>query len=159
MPDKAQAVIDAAREYYSCSEIIISDERKENLTLDDRMRQGLAAWDLRDALLALDKPETARPVRPVPGDHPPADFPSKCAVEFGGREVIESKLLAALNDENKVAVLLERTDIDHLIYILEFYETAAGSSHSGRRARWAATMADDLNQLRTAAFGRAQPQD
>lgn len=65
-------------------------------------------------------------------------------VENMKREVIERKLLAALNDETKVAALLEKQDLDVLIEALEFYE---GPSFEKTRQ-----FANDFRQLRKEAF-------
>jgi hypothetical protein len=39
----------------------------------------------------------------------------KCKVEVTSRQVIENKLLIALNDESKVALVLSKQDIEDLI--------------------------------------------
>lgn len=57
------------------------------------------------------------------------------------RQVIENKLLAALDDESTVAILASEKDLDLLIAALEFFRSA-----DARR------MAQDYKQLRAAAF-------
>lgn len=64
-----------------------------------------------------------------------------CSEEHVGRQVIENKLLAALNDDSKVAVLLSGQDLRMLICALEQYS-------GGPQREFAA----DMRQLLRAAF-------
>lgn len=73
---------------------------------------------------------------------------SACQITSVGREVIESRLLVALTEEDKVAVVLTESDLDLLIrYIaMEDLETEECMKLD--------EFAGDLKQLRKAAFGR-----
>lgn len=57
------------------------------------------------------------------------------------REVIENKLLAALDDEGKVAILATEIDLILFIKALAFYDTPDSKD-----------MASDLLRLKRAAF-------
>lgn len=70
------------------------------------------------------------------------DTSSQWRVEQASREVIERKLLTALEDESQVAILATRGDIGLLINALEQYNTVHAK-------QWAA----DLKRLRLEAFG------
>ena len=71
----------------------------------------------------------------------------KIQVERTPREVIERKLLAALDDESKVAVLLTEQDIDHLLRAIAFYPR----THSRCSANlW--ELSKGLRQLQAEAF-------
>lgn len=74
---------------------------------------------------------------------PPQAAPSACSVELTSRQVIERKLLAALDDEDKVALLCSRQDLDMLIAALHT------SSIDGPKER---EWERDLRQLRAEAF-------
>jgi hypothetical protein len=66
-----------------------------------------------------------------------------CSVQHSQREVIEGKLLAALDDESKVAALLSHDDLDVLIRALS---DAPANAENVR-------MLEDFKQLRAVAFG------
>ena len=61
------------------------------------------------------------------------------------REVIDSKLLAALDDKSKVAILADREDLGRLISALTFTPDSWGMEFK--------ILRDDLRQLDEAAFG------
>jgi len=70
-------------------------------------------------------------------------------VEFTGRQVIENKLLTALEDGGTVAVLANKGDLEVMVAALRKY-----------RHRRAEQLAKDMQQLLDAAFPRqAQPDD
>jgi len=62
------------------------------------------------------------------------------------REVIDAKLLAALDDESKVAIILSEDDLNWLIDVL--YKLRPGQKDEDR-TRWLS----DLRLLRDSAFG------
>ncbi len=68
-------------------------------------------------------------------------------VAMAKREVIQGKLLAALDDDDKVAIVLSEEDLDLLIEIVAL--SRIKESHFKIDAMWA-----DLRQLRKEAFGR-----
>lgn len=78
-----------------------------------------------------------------------------CSVETTSRQVIEHKLLTALEDGNTVAALLSKQDLEDLIAALYGYELA---ERKGNVLTWEAHMkrrknlADDLSQLLREAF-------
>ena len=69
------------------------------------------------------------------------------------RQIIEDKLLAALDDESKAAMLVTADDLDLLTDALDF--AAAGMSGSAHYPDGFRRWRDDLLQLRTAAFGKS----
>lgn len=73
---------------------------------------------------------------------------AKCKTSYAPREVLEGKLLAALDDESKVAIVLDKADVDMLINALEAYPAHAVKGGKSHRQ-----YAADLRQLRSAAFG------
>ena len=64
-----------------------------------------------------------------------------CSASSARREVIENKLLAALDDEGKVAILATEIDLILFVKAMVFYDTP--DSHE---------MAKDLLQLKRSAF-------
>jgi len=64
-----------------------------------------------------------------------------CSVSSARREVIENKLLAALDDESKVAILATEIDLILFIKAMAFFDTPDSRE-----------MAKDLLQLKRAAF-------
>lgn len=68
---------------------------------------------------------------------------AKAKVEHVSREIIESKLLVALTDEDKVGVILSRDDLDDLIVLV-------GNGYSATRRQ--REMIEDLHKLRRSAF-------
>ena len=75
--------------------------------------------------------------------------PVPCSVSSTRREVIENKLLAALDDAGTVAILANEEMLDDLIWVMENY---IGASRD-RQDRMESIHAD-LSQLREAAFPR-----
>lgn len=75
-----------------------------------------------------------------------ANQPNRCSEEYTPKHVIERKLLLALNDSKKVAILLEKKDLSLLIKALHLVPPAEGFKKE------AEAFAQDLNQLRLAAF-------
>ena len=79
----------------------------------------------------------------------------KCVVEKTTRSVIEHKLLTALNDENKVAILATEQDLKDLHAALCGY---ARGERKGEILTWEAWMkrckslAQDIQQLLDEAF-------
>jgi hypothetical protein len=80
---------------------------------------------------------------------------SKCTVELTSRSVIERKLLAAINDESKVAILATKQDLEDMIAALYGYELAvtrgnvlSWQAHVERRK----SLARDMEQLLKEAF-------
>lgn len=70
-----------------------------------------------------------------------------CSVEFTGRQVIERKLLAALDDESKVAILATQQDLEDLIAALDDKRlTGEGELHRRR------SLLDVMRQLLREAF-------
>jgi hypothetical protein len=68
--------------------------------------------------------------------------------------VIENRLLAALHDEEKAAILVSRDDLDLLTDALEYASLEMeGSDYFPVQFR---RMFDDLQQLRKAAFGEPE---
>lgn len=65
-----------------------------------------------------------------------------CTVLESSRAIFEEKLLASLSDESKVAMILDRADLDLLIMGLD--------TLTPERAR---ELSGDMQQLRRAAFG------
>lgn len=78
-----------------------------------------------------------------------------CSVERTTRSVIEHKLLTALEDENTVAALLSKQDIEDMIAALYGYELG---ERKGNVLSWEAHMkrrkelADSMSQLLREAF-------
>lgn len=71
--------------------------------------------------------------------------------DYVPREVIEGKLLAALDDDDKVAIVLSERDCDVLKRALvAFADVTPSKSESEDCQRFVA----DLNQLTRQAFGR-----
>lgn len=68
-----------------------------------------------------------------------------CRVVQSSRTVIANKLLAALNDEDKVAILATEIDLNILIEALKHWWITKGSDK-------AHTMAQDLARLKREAF-------
>lgn len=69
-------------------------------------------------------------------------------VEHTSRQVIDNKLLAALDDEEKVAIVTNEDDVELLIDALSFYAQAADAENRDK----AATFIADLMQLKREAF-------
>lgn len=67
----------------------------------------------------------------------------KISVQPTSREVIENKLLAALNDEDKVGICLSKDDLEELIISL-----ASINRPTTKARQWLA----DLQKLQRAAF-------
>jgi hypothetical protein len=78
-------------------------------------------------------------------------MPKKCRIENTPREVIQGKLLAALNDETKVAALLEVEDLDMLIHALYFYNRHHTPCNPNKPK--VESFLEDLRTLRRQAFG------
>ena len=79
-------------------------------------------------------------------------------ITYTPKEVIEGKLLAALDDEDKVAAVFSKQDLDDLIsafYAAITLGEAAGpkKGRSGEQLQRFREMLDDFKKLRTAAFG------
>lgn len=78
-----------------------------------------------------------------------------CSVERTTKQVIEHKLLAALDDETKVAILASKQDLEDMIAALYGYELA---ERKGNVLSWEAHMkrrkelADGMSQLLKEAF-------
>lgn len=66
------------------------------------------------------------------------------------REVIERKLLVAIEDENTAAVLTTKEDLDLLIFALDNSVDARTIHHDWGQRRL--TLRDGLKELRAAAF-------
>ncbi len=84
-------------------------------------------------------PHPDKPVPAVPLHQP-------CSVSSTSREVIENKLLAALEDDNTVAILASKQDLVDMIFALEGY-----TCDPTRRARLR-DLADGMRQLYKGAF-------
>lgn len=69
------------------------------------------------------------------------DSEHRCSVEQTTRQVIEAKLLTALNDSNVVAILASQEDLCIMIAALSRYPDS--KAHK---------MAEDFGQLERAAF-------
>lgn len=80
-----------------------------------------------------------------------------CSVERTTKQVIEHKLLAALDDETKVAILASKQDLEDMIAALYGYELV---ERKGNVLSWEAHMkrrkdlADGMSQLLREAFGK-----
>ena len=72
-----------------------------------------------------------------------------CSVERTHRSVIEHKLLTALEDENCVAALLSKRDLDDMISALYGFEDMG---HDRPRKKRCKELADSMSQLRREAF-------
>lgn len=85
--------------------------------------------------------------------NPPSEEISKtedrCSVVPTSRSVLEHKLLSALDDSSKVAILATKEDLDLFIHALEDFRVQGFPSFRER----ATTFANDLRQLRAEAFG------
>ena len=79
--------------------------------------------------------------------HPGGSSPQPCSVSSTRREVIENKLLVALEDEGTVAILANEEMLEDLIWVIENYI-------GGKRDRQdrLESIRADLTQLRDAAF-------
>ena len=75
--------------------------------------------------------------------------PAPCSVSSTRREVIENKLLAALDDDGTVAILANEEMLNDLIWVMENYIGA-----SRQRQDRMESLHADLTQLRDAAFPR-----
>jgi hypothetical protein len=81
--------------------------------------------------------------------------PAPCSVERTHRSVIERKLLTALEDDNTVAALLSKQDLEDMIAALYGYELG---ERKGNVLSWEAHMkrrkdlADSMSQLLREAF-------
>jgi hypothetical protein len=71
-----------------------------------------------------------------------------CELAYTSREVICDKLLVALADDAKVAVILTESDIKLLIAFL------SGESMADQRVEPLASLLRGLKELKQAAFGR-----
>ena len=78
-----------------------------------------------------------------------ANNPAPFSVSSTRREVIENKLLAALENEGTVAILANEEMLNDLIWVMENY--IGGSRDQQDRME---SMHADLSQLRDAAFPR-----
>lgn len=78
-----------------------------------------------------------------------------CSVERTSRSVIEKKLLAALDDGDKVAILASKQDLEDMIAALCGYELA---EQHGKVLSWESyrrrckSLSDDMTQLLHEAF-------
>lgn len=72
-----------------------------------------------------------------------------CTVVPTTRSVLEHKLLVALDDSSKVAILATKEDLDLFIRALEEFKVQGFLRYQER----AMTFAKDLQQLRSEAFG------
>lgn len=72
-----------------------------------------------------------------------------CSVERAPRSVIEHKLLTALEDDNCVAALLSKRDLEDMIAALYGFEDMG---HDGPRKKRCKELADSMSQLRREAF-------
>ena len=75
--------------------------------------------------------------------------PAPCSVSSTRREVIENKLLAALDDEGTVAILANEEMLNDLIWVMENFIGASRDRQDRMES-----MHADLTQLRDAAFPR-----
>lgn len=73
---------------------------------------------------------------------------TKPTIERTTKQVIENKLLAALDDEAKVACMFSCEDLDLLIEALRFTHPLRKVPEANER------MAHDLETLRKSAFGK-----
>lgn len=78
--------------------------------------------------------------------------PAPCSVELTSRQVIEHKLLAALDDESKVALLLTKQDLEDLIAALLDYEVKRGLPRWEPHKKRCKDLADGMRQLLREAF-------
>lgn len=80
-----------------------------------------------------------------------------CKVELTSRRVIKRKLLEALGDENTVAILASKQDLEDMIAALYGYELG---ERKGNVLSWEAhvkrrkNLADGMSQLLREAFGK-----
>jgi hypothetical protein len=99
--------------------------------------------------------------------------PKPCSIERTSRSVIERKLLTALDDETRVAILATKQDLEDMIAALYGYEIAdvklknknnpddytgaviSWENHLRRRRE----LADDMTQLLKEAFPTTQPHE
>ena len=72
-----------------------------------------------------------------------------CSVERTHRSVIERKLLTALEDDNTVAALLSKRDLEDMIAALYGFEDMG---HSAPRKKRCKDLADSMSQLLREAF-------
>ena len=72
-----------------------------------------------------------------------------CSVELTSRQVIERKLLTALEDDNTVAALLSKRDLEDMIAALYGFEDMG---HSALRKARCKELADSMSQLLREAF-------
>ena len=71
------------------------------------------------------------------------------------REIIQSKLLGSLNDEAKVAIILNEKDCQLLLKCLN---AARGCDEARESWKWADVFCNDLDKLIGEAFnGRSSP--
>jgi len=70
-----------------------------------------------------------------------------CSVELTKREVIERKLLTALEDDNTVAILASKQDLDVMVAALDY--AMLSDKNQTRKAR---ELAAGMKQLRREAF-------
>ena len=78
----------------------------------------------------------------------PVDTYKPCTVEHHARHIVDRKMLTALNDEDKVAVLMDEDDLDFVIGIFERTTVTPETRHK------VLEMLQDLRQLRLAAFDK-----
>ena len=73
-------------------------------------------------------------------------LPAPCSVERTSKTIIEHKLLVALDDKTKVAILADEDDLETMILGLR-----GVAAESGRRSH-AEDLADGMEQLMREAF-------
>ena len=77
---------------------------------------------------------------------------SDCKIEYTSRDIIGHRLLVELaNDNEKVALLLDKPDLD---VVIEALDCALLFSAKGTIPNRWTTMLSDLRQLRKGAFGQ-----
>jgi hypothetical protein len=81
-------------------------------------------------------------------------------IEHAPKSVIERKLLAALDDQTKVAILCTEQDLQDIIAALDIYGNNMGclrSMEATKTAERVAEFAKGLRELKQAAFPQMHP--
>jgi hypothetical protein len=82
--------------------------------------------------------------------HRPTPPPNPLTVESTSRQVIERKLLAALDDKGKVAILATQADLDDIVFVFDL--ALSNVPIEPERGKRLAEYVEDIRRLRQEAF-------
>ena len=87
---------------------------------------------------------------PSPKHRPPPPPNSALTIEHTPRQVIEKKLLAALDDHGKVAILATQSDLDDLVFVFDL--ALSNVPIEPERGKRLSEYVEDIRRLRAEAF-------